>query len=53
MAENCTVKAAVSFLSSFIAQSREMEPLQAVVNAQGEELVRKIFACIGRSFVNF
>lgn len=49
MAENCTVKAAVSFLSSFIAQSREMEPLQTVVNAQGEELVRKIFACIGRS----
>lgn len=53
MAENCTVKAAVSFLSSFIAQSREMEPLQTVVNAQGEELVRKIFACIGRSIKIF
>jgi hypothetical protein len=47
MAESSTVKAAVSFLSSFICQSREMEPLQAVVQAQGEELVRKILACIG------
>ncbi|XP_065332285.1 importin-13 [Cloeon dipterum] len=47
MAESSTVKAAVSFLSSFIAQSREMQPLQNVVHSQGEELVRKILACIG------
>jgi len=49
MAENSTVKAAVSFLSSFIGQSREMEPLQAVVQAQGEDLLRKILACIGNA----
>ncbi|XP_059479172.1 importin-13 [Neocloeon triangulifer] len=47
MAESSTVKAAISFLSCFIGQSREMEPLQVVVHTQGEELVRKILACIG------
>jgi hypothetical protein len=45
--EGPTVKAAISFLSGFIAQSRELEPLHVVVNSHGHILVEKILSCIG------
>uniref|UniRef100_A0A1B6C273 Importin-13 n=1 Tax=Clastoptera arizonana TaxID=38151 RepID=A0A1B6C273_9HEMI len=41
------VRSAVSFLSNFITQSREVPALLTVVQNGGEELVHKMLRCIG------
>lgn len=47
--EGPTVKAAISFLSGFVAHSRDMEALHLVVNNHGYALLEKILSCIGGS----
>lgn len=47
MAELPTVRAAASFLSNVITQSREIPALLNAVQTGGEELVHRMLRCIG------